>query len=106
MVHLIFNTPSGDRIELDIAAAGSIMDAACAAGVEGILADCGGAMACGTCHVVIAPEWHDRLPPQSEIEREMLEYVPEPQPNTRLSCQIPVTAQIDGLEMHVPRHQR
>jgi ferredoxin, 2Fe-2S len=106
MVHITFETPAGDRIELQVNAEGSLMEAARANAVPGILADCGGSMVCGTCHVVVAPEWHDRLPPQSDMEREMLEYVPEPQPNTRLTCQIPVTAALDGLVLRIPALQR
>lgn len=106
MVHLIFVTPADQRIEIDVPAEGSVMEAAKSQDVPGILADCGGAMACGTCHVMIPPEWHDKLPEQSEIEREMLEYVPEPQPHTRLTCQIPVTIELDGLVMHIPALQR
>lgn len=106
MVHLIFITPAEERIEIDVPAEGSLMEAAKAHNVPGILADCGGAMACGTCHVMIPPEFHPRLPEQSDIEREMMEYVPEPQPHTRLTCQIPVTEELDGLVMHIPALQR
>lgn len=106
MVQITFETPAGERIELQVKPEGSLMEAARDNSVPGILADCGGSMVCGTCHVVIAPEWQDRLPPQSDMEREMLEYVPEPQPNTRLTCQIPVTESLDGLVMRIPAVQR
>jgi 2Fe-2S ferredoxin len=106
MVRITFITPTEEEITLDAPLDGSLMEAARAHGVPGILADCGGSMVCGTCHVVVAPEWQEKLPPQSEMERELLEYVPEPQPNTRLTCQIPVTEQLDGLVMHIPALQR
>jgi 2Fe-2S ferredoxin len=106
MVNIIFETPEGARTELDVKPEGSLMEAAREHCIAGILADCGGSMVCGTCHVVIDPEWQSKLPPQSEMEREMLEYVPEPQPNTRLTCQIPVTEELDGLVMRIPTTQR
>lgn len=106
MVRITCITASGENIELNVPALGSLMEAARAHNVPGILADCGGSMACGTCHVLIPPEWHSKLPPPSAIEIEMLEYVPEPQPNTRLTCQIPITEALDGLVMYIPKLQR
>ncbi len=106
MVRITFETPDGISMDLDVDAKGSLMEAARANEVPGILADCGGSMACGTCHVVIDLVWHSKLPVQSANEREMLEYVPEPQPNTRLTCQIPVTEALNGIVMRIPKRQR
>lgn len=106
MVQITFETATSERIRIDAAPGTSLMEAARAHDVPGILADCGGSMVCGTCHVVIDCEWQERLPPQSDMEREMLEYVPEPQPNTRLTCQIPVTERLDGIVVKIPALQR
>jgi len=106
MVQLTYVSPAGERIEVQADASGSLMEIARAHAVPGILADCGGSMVCGTCHVVIPAEWQSKLPPPSDMEREMLEYVPHPQPNTRLTCQIPASAELDGLVMFIPEQQR
>lgn len=106
MVKITFITPSDQAVTVDVPAAGSVMEAARDHDVPGILADCGGSMVCGTCHVVVPQEWEARLPAQSEMEREMLEYVPDPQPHTRLTCQIPVSAELDGLVVRIPAQQR
>jgi len=70
-------------------------------GVEGT---CGGACACGTCHVYVAPEWADRLPPRSEDEQMMLDAIAdlvEVRPNSRLSCQIPVDGKLSGISVEI-----
>jgi 2Fe-2S ferredoxin len=81
------------------------MEAARQHGVDGIVAQCGGACACATCHVYVAPAWLAKLPPRDEMEGAMLENAWEPHENSRLSCQIPVTAALDGLEVTVPERQ-
>jgi ferredoxin, 2Fe-2S len=106
MVRIFFDTADGKRIEADVPPDRTLMQAARDHDIPGIDADCGGFMACGTCHVIIDPSWHDKLPLQTEAERDMLEYVPDPEPNARLSCQIPITAQLDGIVLRVPKHQR
>jgi 2Fe-2S ferredoxin len=70
--------------------------------VRGIDGDCGGNAACGTCHVYVDPSWRDKLPPGDETEVAMLEATTDVQPNSRLSCQIKVTAQLDGLIVRLP----
>ena len=106
MVQLIFETHTGERFEVDAKPGGSIMQAAKLHDVPGIEADCSGSMVCGTCHVVIDPEWQKKLPRQSDAEKELLQYVPLPQSNTRLTCQIPITADLDGMVMRIPEDQR
>ncbi|MBQ0794887.1 2Fe-2S iron-sulfur cluster-binding protein [Zhongshania sp.] len=105
MVKLIFKSHSGDEKTLQIPEQGSVMEAALANNVAEITADCGGSMVCGTCHVTVDPEWQNTLPEQSSMEKDILEYVPKPQPNSRLSCQIPVTAALDGIVLHLPESQ-
>lgn len=106
MINLTFITPDGGRHEIQAAPGPTLMEVAVAHGVDGILADCGGNLVCGTCHVIVAEPFQARLPEQTEMERDMLECVPEPRPNTRLSCQIRLTEALDGLELEVPRLQR
>lgn len=106
MVKIHFLTPGGRDITVETPARGSVMEAAKANEVPGIDADCGGSMVCGTCHVIVAPEWQSRLPEQDAMERALLEYVPEPRPNTRLTCQIPVTEELDGIVLQIPDLQR
>ncbi len=105
MVNVVFKTPAGEEINLNIPPEGSLMEAAVANSVPGITADCGGSMVCGTCHVTVDAKWQNQLPEQSEMERDILEYVPEPQANTRLTCQIPVTEAIDGIVVNIPDSQ-
>ncbi len=105
MVHIVFWLRDGTRLELDVPPTGSLMQAARDNNVPGIDADCGGCMACGTCHVVVDPAWYDLLTPPSDSEREILEYVRDPEPNLRLTCQIPVTEALSGITMRIPEHQ-
>jgi 2Fe-2S ferredoxin len=74
-------------------------------GIAGVLAQCGGACACATCHVYVDPAWLGRLGEREEMEEGMLESAWEPRFNSRLSCQVTITADMDGLEVEVPRRQ-
>jgi 2Fe-2S ferredoxin len=78
------------------------MEVARSHGVKGILADCGGACACATCHVYVDPEWLDAVGPPDDIEAEMLDMVSDVQrDNSRLSCQIKLKPELDGLKVTV-----
>ena len=83
----------------------SIMKAAVDNGVEGIVAECGGAMSCATCHVYFDAEWSEKLEQPQKMEKEMLEFVIEPHPTSRLSCQIKMTDELDGIVVHLPESQ-
>jgi len=83
----------------------SLMQSARAAAVPGILADCGGELACSTCHCYVEASWMLRLPQPSDDEAAMLGFVWEPRPNSRLTCQIRVTTDLDGLVLSVPERQ-
>jgi 2Fe-2S ferredoxin len=89
---------------VDASVSQSVMDVAVNADVPGIDAECGGEMACGTCHVYVDAEWVDRLPEQSDDEREAIKtlVVGEVRPESRLSCQIRVSPELDGLSVEVP----
>ena len=105
MPKVIFIEPSGERREVTAPVGLSLMEAARQNGVDGIVAQCGGACACATCHVYVAPEWVGTLAARDEMEEAMLETAWHPKPNSRLSCQIPVTAELDGLTVTVPDQQ-
>lgn len=82
------------------------MEAARQHGVAGVVAQCGGACACATCHVYVDAAWSGRLKPPEEMEQGMLETAWEPRDNSRLSCQIQLIPKLDGLEVFVPARQR
>jgi 2Fe-2S ferredoxin len=105
MPRIVFIEPGGGRREIDAPPGITLMEAARQHGVDGVVAQCGGACACATCHVYIDPARVSRLPPREEMEEGMLESAWEPRDNSRLSCQIHVTADMAGLEVTVPRRQ-
>lgn len=103
-VHLIH--PDGRRSSLQARVGESLMQAAVAAGVAEIAADCGGLLTCATCHVRVAPAWRERLPPMAADEDSMLEMTASPrEAGSRLSCQITITPQMEGLEVVLPSTQ-
>jgi len=106
MPKIVFTEPGGGRREIDAPLGITLMEAARQHGVQGVVAQCGGACACATCHVYIERSWLARLGPREEMEEAMLENAWEPRDNSRLSCQIQITAELDGLEVTVPQRQR
>ena len=105
MPRITFIEPDGLRRVINAPIGISLMEAAVQNGVRGILALCGGACACGTCHVYVDAAWLLRLAPREEMEEGMLECAWEPRDNSRLSCQIHVSADLEGLEGTVPQRQ-
>lgn len=91
------------RVELDPGT--TVMQGAIDHGVNGIVADCGGACACATCHCYVDPAWLEQLAEPGAIEMQMLECAVDPQDNSRLSCQIDVTDALDGLVVRLPASQ-
>ncbi len=83
----------------------SVMEGAIKNNVPGIDADCGGACACATCHVYVDEEWRASTGEASAMEESMLDFADNVQPNSRLSCQIRVTDDLDGLTVHMPESQ-
>jgi 2Fe-2S ferredoxin len=106
MPRIVFIERGGGRRELDAPLGITLMEVARQHGVQGIVAQCGGACACSTCHVYVDPTWLSKLEPRDEMEEGMLENAWEPRPNSRLSCQIHITADLDGLKVTVPERQR
>ena len=105
MPKIVFTEPGGRRREIDAPVGITLMEAARLNGVQGVVAQCGGACACATCHVYIDPAWLAKLEPREDMEEGMLENAWEPRDNSRLSCQIHVTADLDGLQVTVPQRQ-
>ena len=83
----------------------SVMEGAVQNNIPGIDADCGGSMACATCHVYVKEEWFDKINLKTEGEDDMLDTAYEPKKNSRLSCQISVNDEIDGLIVNLPEKQ-
>lgn len=103
MVRIVYiETRSGAVHTATVEAGESVMQAAVDHGVPGIDGDCGGACACGTCHVHIGDRWRDRVGPPFDHEVAMLECAEDVQPCSRLACQIEVTEALDGLVVYVP----
>ncbi len=102
MTKIIFIKPDGERVEVDGAEGLSIMEVACANGIE-IEAACEGSMACATCHLICDEAWFDKLEPKSEDEEDMLDLAFSVEPTSRLSCQIRVTPELDGIIFRVPK---
>ena len=95
----------GEETTVDAKEGMSVMQSAVNNGVDGIVAECGGACSCATCHVYVDEEWLGKLPEAQAMEKEMLDFVMSPQPNSRLSCQLKVTAELDGLVVNTPESQ-
>jgi 2Fe-2S ferredoxin len=106
MVSITFVQTDGQRRQIDAQPGETLMANAKAKGIDGIEAECGGSMVCGTCHVYLEPRVFELLGPPPAMEAEMLEYVIAPQATSRLSCQISVTAEMDGMEVGLPPSQR
>ena len=83
----------------------SVMEGAVQNNIPGIDADCGGSMACATCHVYVKEEWFNKLQKKEEGEDDMLDMAFEPKTNSRLSCQLMVTDQLEGLVVNLPEKQ-
>lgn len=105
-ITVVVHDAAGAVRELPVRAGRSLMQAAVAQGLDGIAADCGGSLSCATCHVIVAPEWAERLPPPSADELAMLEMTAAPrQPGSRLSCQLLMQPALQGLVVTLPDRQ-
>ncbi len=95
----------GKSHTIDVSNGLSVMEGAVQNNIPGIDADCGGSMACATCHVYVKEEWFNKLPKKEDGEEDMLDMAFEPKKNSRLSCQIMVTDDLDGLIVNLPEKQ-
>ncbi len=96
---------NGKAHEIDVQKGLTVMEGAVQNNIPGIDADCGGGMACATCHVYVKDNWFNKLLPKSEGEDDMLDQAYEPKANSRLSCQIEISEELEGLEVHLPEKQ-
>jgi 2Fe-2S ferredoxin len=107
MPNVTYVSPTGMSREIAVPAGMSVMQAAINNRVDGILGECGGNCMCVTCHVYVPPDFLNRIPPASKNEKAMLAIAAaERRPNSRLSCQIKVQDELDGLVVQLPAKQR
>ncbi len=95
----------GSRESVEVAVGASVMDGALESGIAGILGQCGGGCTCLTCHCYVADPWTSRVPLAGADELELLEYAVDRRKNSRLSCQIFLTEQLQGLCIEIPIRQ-
>lgn len=105
MTKIIFIESDGTRHEAEAETGATVMETAIMNGVPGIVAECGGACTCATCHVYVDGAWTETVGGPSMMEEDMLDFAFEPKPTSRLSCQIKVKDELDGLVVHVPSRQ-
>jgi len=105
MAKITFVQQDGTERTVEAKAGQSVMDAAVKNGVPGIVADCGGACACATCHVYVDDAWRGRTGPRAELEDSMLEFAEDVRDSSRLSCQLKMSDALDGLRVVVPERQ-
>ena len=105
MPKIIYIESNGKNHSIEVANGLSVMEGAVQNNIPGIDADCGGSMACATCHVYVKEEWFNKLPKKEDGEEDMLDMAFEPKKNSRLSCQIIVSDELDGLIVTTPSKQ-
>ena len=105
MTKITYIEHGGKSHTIEVANGLSVMEGAVQNNIPGIDADCGGSMACATCHVYVKEEWFDKLPKKEDGEEDMLDMAFEPNKFSRLSCQISVSNEIDGLVVDLPKKQ-
>ncbi len=105
MPKVVYVEPDGRERDVEVPSGESLMRGAILNGVKGIDADCGGQCACATCHVYVDERWLGLLEPQGEMETSMLSFASTARPESRLSCQIPMRDDLDGIVLRLPDAQ-
>ena len=105
MAKITYIEHNGTNHTVDVQNGLTVMEGAVQNDIPGIDADCGGSMACATCHVYVKEDWFDRLPKKEDGEEDMLDMAFEPKKNSRLSCQLIVSDKLDGLVVNIPSKQ-
>lgn len=106
MAKITYIEHNGTKHEVEVSSGLSVMEGARDNNIPGIEADCGGACACSTCHVYIDAAWAEKLPAKDSMEEDMLDFAWEPDAaRSRLTCQVRVTDDMDGLVVHMPEKQ-
>ena len=105
MAKITYKDHEGGSRTIEVENGLSVMEGAIQKDVPGIDADCGGSMACATCHVYVEEKWLNKIPKAEDAEVDMIDMACEPKKNSRLSCQIIVSDELDGLEVTTPEKQ-
>jgi len=105
MTKITYQDNQGNSNTIDVENGLTIMEGAIQNKIPGIDADCGGSMACATCHVYVEEKWLNKIPKAEEAEIDMIDMAYEPKKNSRLSCQLIVTDELDGLKVTTPAQQ-
>ena len=105
MTKITYIENNGKEHTIDVQNGLTVMEGAVQNDIPGIDADCGGSMACATCHVYVNDEWYNKLDEKTEGEDDMIDQAYEPKKNSRLSCQITVSEKIEGLVVRLPEKQ-
>ena len=105
MPKITFKDFNGNSKTINVESGLSVMEGAIQNDIAGIDADCGGSMACATCHVYVEEKWLNKLPKAEDAENDMIDMAYNPKKNSRLSCQIILSDELDGLEITTPEKQ-
>ena len=105
MANITYIEHSGKSHTIEVQNGLTVMEAAVQNNIPGIDADCGGSMACATCHVYVKEEWFNKLPKKEDGEEDMLDMAYEPRKFSRLSCQLIVSNELEGLVINLPEKQ-
>ena len=105
MAKITYHTHDNKTQTIDVQNGLTVMEGAVQNDIPGIDADCGGSMACATCHVYVKDDWFNKLPQKQQGEDDMLDQAFDPNKNSRLSCQLTVSDELDGLIVNLPEKQ-
>ena len=105
MPRITYITHDNQKHTIEVQKGLTVMEGAVQNDIPGIDADCGGGMACATCHVYVKEDWLNKIPSKEDGEEDMLDMAFEPKKNSRLSCQLTVSDKLDGLEVNIPSKQ-
>ena len=105
MPKIIYIEHNGKSHTIDVSNGLSVMEGAVQNNIPGIDADCGGGMACATCHVYVKEEWFDKLPKKEDGEEDMIDMAYKPNKYSRLSCQLTISDELNGLIVNMPEKQ-
>ena len=105
MAKITYKNLEGKQNIVEVENGLSVMEGAVQNEIPGIDADCGGSMACATCHVYVKEEWFNKIPSKQEGEDDMIDQAYDPKSNSRLSCQLIVSDELDGLIVNLPEKQ-
>ena len=105
MTKITYNDHTGKSTTVDAEDGSTVMETAIRNDIPGIVAECGGSCACATCHVYVDEAWLEKVGKAGPLEEDMLDFAYDVRPNSRLSCQINVSAELDGLIVTTPEQQ-